>query len=141
MTGNKRVHVIVEGRVQGVFFRAYTRDEAVKLGLSGWVRNRTDGSVEVLIEGEKIAVEKMEQWLHEGSPHSLIKMIHTTEEAPMGALLPLKFIINDTLDSIPFEQNSYLSEKAFSVIPPQVLTIGCHCLIEYRIILKGGFLS
>jgi acylphosphatase len=84
MTGNKRVHVIVEGRVQGVFFRAYTRDEAVKLGLSGWVRNRTDGSVEVLIEGEKIAVEKMEQWLHEGSPHSLVKTIHTTEEPPTG---------------------------------------------------------
>ena len=85
MTDTRRVHVIVEGRVQGVFFRAYTRNEAVKLGLSGWVRNRTDGSVEVLIEGEKIAVEKMEQWLHEGSPHSLVKMIHTTEETPMGS--------------------------------------------------------
>ena len=85
MTGNKQVHVIVEGRVQGVFFRAYTRDEAVKLGLSGWVRNRTDGSVEVLIEGEKTAVEKMEQWLHEGSPHSLVKMIHITEEPPAGS--------------------------------------------------------
>ena len=85
MTGNKRVHVIVEGRVQGVFFRAYTRDEAVKLGLSGWVRNRTDGSVEAFIEGEKTAVEKMEQWLHEGSPHSLVKTIHTTEEALTGS--------------------------------------------------------
>ena len=62
MTDTRRVHVIIEGRVQGVFFRAYTRDEAAKLGLSGWVRNRPDGSVEALIEGEKTAVEKMLQW-------------------------------------------------------------------------------
>ena len=47
----KRVHVIVEGRVQGVFFRAFTRDAAVNLGLSGWVRNRPNGSVEAIVEG------------------------------------------------------------------------------------------
>ena len=84
MTDNKRVHVIVEGRVQGVFFRAYTRDEAIKLGLSGWVRNRPDGSVEALVEGEKTAVENMLQWLHEGSPHSLVEKIQVTEETPSG---------------------------------------------------------
>ena len=84
MTDNKRVHVIVEGRVQGVFFRAYTRDEAVKLDLSGWVRNRSDGSVEALIEGEKIAVEKMLQWFHQGAPHSLVEMVHVTEEPLVG---------------------------------------------------------
>ena len=85
MSDNKRIHVIVEGRVQGVYFRAFTRDAAVNLGLTGWVKNRPDGSVEALIEGEKTAVEKMEQWLHEGSPHSLVKTIHTTEEAPTGS--------------------------------------------------------
>ena len=84
MTYTRRVHVIVGGRVQGVFFRAYTRDEAVKLGLSGWVRNRPDGSVEALIEGEKTAVEKMLQWFYQGSPHSLVKMVHATEEPPVG---------------------------------------------------------
>ena len=84
MTDNKRVHVIVEGRVQGVFFRAYTRDEAVKLGLSGWVRNRPDGSVEALIEREKTAVKKMLQWFHQGAPHSLVEMVHVTEEPPVG---------------------------------------------------------
>jgi acylphosphatase len=84
MTDTKRVHVIVEGRVQGVFFRAYTRDVAVKLGLAGWVRNRPDGSVEALIEGEKPAVKKMLQWFHQGSPHSLVEMVHTNEEPPVG---------------------------------------------------------
>jgi acylphosphatase len=80
----RRVHVIVEGRVQGVFFRAYTRDEAVRLDLSGWVRNRPDGSVEALIEGEKSSVEKMVHWFHQGSPHSLVEKVRTTEETPVG---------------------------------------------------------
>ncbi len=83
MTDIKRVHVIVEGRVQGVFFRAYTRDEAVKLGLKGWVRNRADGSVESLIEGQEAAVNKMLQWFHQGSPHSLVTKVHATEESPV----------------------------------------------------------
>lgn len=80
----KRVHVIVEGRVQGVFFRAFTRDEAVKHGLSGWVRNRSDGSVEALVEGEKSAVDKMVQWFHLGSPHSIVDKVHLNEESPVG---------------------------------------------------------
>ena len=84
MADNKRVHVIVEGRVQGVYFRAYTKDTAVKLGLSGWVRNRPNGSVEALIEGERTAVEKMLQWFHKGSPHSLVETVHATEEPPVG---------------------------------------------------------
>ena len=82
----KRVHVIVEGRVQGVFFRAFTRDEAVRLGLSGWVRNRPNGSVEAVVEGEKSAVGKMLQWFHEGSPHSIVEKVHLAEESPVGDL-------------------------------------------------------
>ena len=66
MTGNKRLHIIVEGRVQGVYFRAFTRDQAVKLDLTGWVRNRPDGSVEALVEGDKASVEQMEQWFYQG---------------------------------------------------------------------------
>jgi acylphosphatase len=84
MSDAKRLHVIVEGRVQGVFFRAYTRDEAVRLGLSGWVRNRPNGSVEALVEGEKSAVEKMVQWFHQGSPNSVVEKVHLTEESPVG---------------------------------------------------------
>jgi acylphosphatase len=83
MTGIKRVHVIVEGRVQGVFFRAFTRDEAVRLGLSGWVRNRSNGSVEAIIEGEKTAVEKMLQWFYQGSPNSVVEKVLASEESPV----------------------------------------------------------
>jgi len=84
MADRKRIHVIVEGRVQGVFFRAYTRDEAVGLGLAGWVKNRPDGSVEALVEGKKNAVDKMEHWFHRGSPHSNVTRVHVTEETPVG---------------------------------------------------------
>jgi acylphosphatase len=84
MTDTRRVHVIVEGRVQGVFFRAHTSDEAIKLGLTGWVRNRPDGSVEAIIEGQEAAVKKMLQWFRQGSPYSLVAKIHTTEESPVG---------------------------------------------------------
>ncbi len=48
---NKRVHMIIKGRVQGVWFRESTRREAVSLGIKGWVRNLPDGTVEVLAEG------------------------------------------------------------------------------------------
>jgi len=84
MSDIRRVHVIVVGRVQGVFFRAYTKDEAVKLGLAGWVKNRPDGSVEALIEGDKTAVERMLRWFHQGSPHSSVEKVQTTEESPVG---------------------------------------------------------
>ena len=84
MTDRRRVHVIVEGRVQGVFFRAYTRNEAISLGLAGWVRNRNDGSVEALVEGDKAAVEMMLEWFQQGSPHSKVAKIHVTEETPLG---------------------------------------------------------
>jgi len=83
MAETKRVHVIVEGRVQGVFFRAFTKDEALRLGLSGWVRNRPDGSVEAIIEGKSKAVDQMVQWLHQGSPHAVVAKVLVTEESPV----------------------------------------------------------
>ena len=55
-------HVYVHGRVQGVFFRATTRDKAIALGVKGWVRNCLDGSVEAVFEGEKDIVEKIVNW-------------------------------------------------------------------------------
>jgi len=84
MPDRQRLQVIVEGRLQCVYFRAFTRGAAVNLGLTGWVKNRPDGSVEALIEGEKTAVEKMEQWFYQGSPHSRVDMVHTTEKPPVG---------------------------------------------------------
>ena len=80
MTDTKRMHVIVEGRVQGVFFRASTRDEAVRLGLAGWVKNRRDGAVEAIIEGESQAVGKMLEWFHKGPPNAEVDKVQSIEE-------------------------------------------------------------
>lgn len=63
---NKRVHLVVRGRVQGVFFRAATQREARRLGLTGWVKNRTDGSIEMLAEGEEEAVKELSGWAYHG---------------------------------------------------------------------------
>jgi acylphosphatase len=63
---NKRVHLVIKGRVQGVFFRAATQREARRLGVTGWVKNRTDGSVEVLAEGDEDAVREFSLWANHG---------------------------------------------------------------------------
>jgi acylphosphatase len=62
----KRVHIIVRGRVTGVFFRAASQREARRLGVTGWVKNRADGSVELLAEGEEEAVREIVSWAHHG---------------------------------------------------------------------------
>ncbi|MCS7279781.1 MAG: acylphosphatase [Thermodesulfobacteriaceae bacterium] len=80
----KRVHVFVSGRVQGVFFRAYTQKEAYKLGLKGWVRNLPDGRVEAIFEGEDLAVEKMIRWCHQGSPGAIVTKVEVIEEPYKG---------------------------------------------------------
>jgi len=80
----KRVRIRIEGRVQGVYFRAYTRDEAVRLGLSGWVRNLPDSSVEVVVEGAPEQVERMVAWCHRGSPMSRVDRVLVTEEELTG---------------------------------------------------------
>lgn len=84
MSASRRIHVIVEGRVQGVFFRAYTREEAERLGLCGWVRNRADGSVEAIVEGSEASVAQMVRWFHQGSPHASVDQVHISEEPPTG---------------------------------------------------------
>ena len=70
MTG--RVQVRVTGRVQGVFFRQSAREEAERLGLSGWVRNLPDGSVEALFEGERPLVEQSVVWCRQGPPRASV---------------------------------------------------------------------
>ena len=62
----KRVHAIARGRVQGVGFRAGAAHEARRLGLTGWVRNRLDGTVEVLASGDDAAVDQLVTWLEQG---------------------------------------------------------------------------
>lgn len=77
---NIRAHLIVEGRVQGVFFRDSTRWEAIELGLKGWVKNRFDGSVEVVAEGSRDKVEKLIQWCHHGPPAARVTRVHEIKE-------------------------------------------------------------
>ncbi len=70
-----RAHVYVHGRVQGVFFRATTRDKANVLGVKGWVKNCLDGSVEAVFEGEKDAVEKIANWCKKGPEGAFVNNI------------------------------------------------------------------
>jgi len=65
----------VSGVVQGVFFRASTRDKALVLGLRGWVRNTADGDVEVMLIGPEQALAQMRDWLHEGPPRARVSRI------------------------------------------------------------------
>jgi acylphosphatase len=70
-----RVHLIVHGYVQGVFFRASTRDKAVSLGLKGWVKNLYDGSVEAVFEGDIERLHEAVQWCHDGPPGARVTKI------------------------------------------------------------------
>ncbi len=80
----KRMHAIVHGRVQGVFFREYTRRQAEMLGLDGWVRNLADGTVEAVFEGEDEQVRAMCAWLETGSPMSRVTRVVCEEEEVRG---------------------------------------------------------
>ncbi|MGD9504526.1 MAG: acylphosphatase [Syntrophobacteraceae bacterium] len=80
----KRVHVYISGRVQGVFFRAFTRDAAIKEGVTGWVRNLPDGRVEAAFEGDGRSVEAMVAWCRTGSPMSHVERVDAVEEPPEG---------------------------------------------------------
>jgi len=61
-----RAHVLISGRVQGVFFRTSTKNQAEQLGLKGWVRNKPDGKVEAIFEGEENIVKEIINWCHRG---------------------------------------------------------------------------
>jgi len=80
----KRVHVWISGRVQGVFYRAYTQDAARTHGVNGWVRNLPDGRVEAVFEGDARAVDAMVQWCHRGSPMSRVDRVEVQEEPYQG---------------------------------------------------------
>jgi acylphosphatase len=75
-----RARVIVHGLVQGVWFRASTKDEANRLGVTGWVRNLPDGSVEALFEGPKKKVEAIVEWCHRGPAGAKVNSVDITWE-------------------------------------------------------------
>ena len=83
-TAKARARVIVSGRVQGVFFRYTTREVASSLGLFGWVKNRWDGKVEAVFEGERERVEEMIGWCHKGPPGAYVQNVDTQWEEYLG---------------------------------------------------------
>lgn len=81
----RRVRAIVSGRVQGVSYRASTVDEARRLGLVGWVKNRVDGRVELEAEGVADNVDTLLAWCNHGPPSARVDRVETEELAPTGA--------------------------------------------------------
>lgn len=79
-----RAHAFVTGRVQGVYYRASTRDAARERGVDGWVRNLEDGRVEAVFEGPREAVESMVEWCHEGSPAAEVEDVEAEFGDPQG---------------------------------------------------------
>ena len=79
-----RRRVVVDGRVQGVFFRDTCRRVAVDAGVGGWVRNRPDGRVEACFEGEEDAVARLVSWCRVGPRHAHITSVEVTDEEPVG---------------------------------------------------------
>lgn len=70
---------IVSGRVQGVFYRASTREQALRLGLAGYAKNLPDGRVEVLATGPAEALDALEHWLHQGPPAARVDAVSREE--------------------------------------------------------------
>ncbi len=81
---NKRYHVWISGRVQGVFFRANTWKQARSLGMTGWVRNLPDGRVETVFEGEERAAQVMLEWCREGTPPARVSRADVVDETATG---------------------------------------------------------
>ncbi len=81
-----RAHLIIKGMVQGVFFRAFTRDVAAQLGIRGWVKNLPDGNVEALFEGERKDVEQAIKRCYSGPPGARVAAIDIDWEEYRGDL-------------------------------------------------------
>ncbi len=83
----KTVRVIISGRVQGVCFRMETERAAERIGVNGWVRNRRDGTVEALFQGDAGAVDEMVQWCHKGPPLAVVQDVKVMEAPFQEGLL------------------------------------------------------
>jgi acylphosphatase len=84
MSDRVRAHVFVSGRVQGVYYRATTRETARERGVDGWVKNLPDGRVEAVFEGDREAVEELLEWCHTGSPNARVDDVEVEYGDPTG---------------------------------------------------------
>ncbi|TMB59092.1 MAG: acylphosphatase [Deltaproteobacteria bacterium] len=79
-----RAHLLIRGRVQGVWYRGSMENEAERLGVAGWVRNRPDGAVEAEVEGEREAVEALIAWARHGPPAARVTDVEVRWTEPRG---------------------------------------------------------
>jgi acylphosphatase len=79
-----RVYLRIRGRVQGVYFRQSTREQAIELGLTGWVRNRRDGSVELVAEGDSNSLQALVNWCKKGPALADVTDVERLDEEPVG---------------------------------------------------------
>ena len=80
MNEKVRAHVVVSGRVQGVFFRAEAQEKAKELGVFGWVKNLAEGRVEAVFEGERDKVEQLLKWAKKGPPGAIVNDLNVVWE-------------------------------------------------------------
>lgn len=84
MNEKVRAHVVVSGRVQGIFFRSKTQEKAKELGVFGWVKNLSEGRVEAVFEGEKPQVEEILKWAKKGPPGAIVSDLNVIWEEYRG---------------------------------------------------------
>ena len=90
MEDKKRAHVIISGRVQGVFFRMETLKAAQLYGVSGWVKNKADGTVEAMFEGDNKSVDSILEWCRRGSPPAKVEKADVNWEDYTGEFKEFK---------------------------------------------------
>lgn len=88
----KQLHLQVRGRVQGVYFRASTQREARRLGLTGWVKNRSDGVVEILAEGEETSIRELYGWAQKGPSASRVDRVDTRWRSYTGDFADFRIV-------------------------------------------------
>ncbi len=79
----ERAHVIISGRVQGMYFRSYVKERAVGMNIHGWVRNLLDGTVEAIFEGESEGVHRMIEWCRKGPPAARVDHVKINWLTPL----------------------------------------------------------
>ncbi len=92
MSDLARAQVLISGRVQGVFYRAHTRDQAWARGLKGWVRNLPDGRVAAVFEGKRAAIEDMINWCRQGPPYAAVEEVLVDWQPYQGDFVDFRIV-------------------------------------------------
>jgi acylphosphatase len=88
----KQLHLMVRGRVQGVYFRASAQREARRLGLTGWVKNKSDGAVEILAEGEESSIRELYSWAQKGPSAARVDRVDTRWRSFTGEFADFRIV-------------------------------------------------